>query len=117
MGCWVEAGAPSLGALTREMGLSRWGNMDRPKLGDQHRGLVTPVLTIEEPESSLSPALWNEEGVQGRVGAGCQCPGCVASVTVTIPCLSTGPPHWALGWPRGSKGRPSWRGWGHGRCP
>lgn len=38
MGCRVEAEAPSLGFLTREMGFSRWGKMDRPKLGSVRKG-------------------------------------------------------------------------------
>lgn len=52
---------------------------------------------VGEPESFLPRALQSEEGGRGSVGAGRQCPGCVARVTVAVLCL-LGP--WAC-WGRG----------------
>lgn len=48
-----SGGRPKKGVLMRKMGPSRWGKMDRPKLGDQQRGPARPVLTAGELERPL----------------------------------------------------------------
>lgn len=105
------AGDPRKGLLMREMGLSRWGKVDKPKLGYQQRGPAKLVLTVGKSESPLLLVLQSEEGVWGRVGAGWLFPGRVAGITVDIPCLSVHQHSLGSGPAWASKDWPSW-GWG-----
>lgn len=66
MGCRVEVGALSLGVLTRDR------SQQAGKCGQAQAGVT-------------------DLGVWGRVGAGCQCPGSGARVTVAIHSLSVCP--------------------------
>lgn len=52
---------PKKGLLMREMGPSRRGKVDRPKMGGW-RGPARPVLTAGGPENPLLLVLQNEKG-------------------------------------------------------